>query len=98
MPRISDGVGIEEIGRRVDGGPEEHKATGVLAVGGLVLVEDLHTGNRVRPTKLAWMVVEVVHWGRHDRVKDLPWLVRGQLFDGFGISFCRGLFNHSFCV
>ena len=28
--RISDDVGIEEAGKRVDGGPEEYKATGVL--------------------------------------------------------------------
>ena len=31
-PRSSDGVGIEEAGKRVDGGPEEYKATGVLRV------------------------------------------------------------------
>ena len=29
-PRISDDIGIEEARRRVDGGPREHKATGVL--------------------------------------------------------------------
>ena len=29
-PRISDSVGTEEAGKRVDGGPEEYKATGVL--------------------------------------------------------------------
>ena len=55
-----------------------------------MLVEDLHTGgNRVRRAEPAWMVLEVVHWGRHHRVKDLPWLVRGQLFHGFGLLFCR---------
>ena len=32
-----------------------------------------------------------MHWGRIHRVKDLPWLVRGQLFDGFGILFFWGL-------
>ena len=91
--------GTEEARRRVDGGPEEYKATGALAIDGPVLVEDLHAGgNRVRRTEPAWMVLEVVHWGRHHRVKDLPWLVRGQLFNGFGILFHRGLFNHSFCV
>ena len=29
-PRISDNVRTEEAGKRVDGGPEEYKATGVL--------------------------------------------------------------------
>ena len=29
-PRISDNIGTEEAGKRVDCGPEEHKATGVL--------------------------------------------------------------------
>ena len=29
-PRISDGVGTEEARKRVDSGPEEYKATGVL--------------------------------------------------------------------
>ena len=29
-PRISDGVGTEEAGKRVDGAPKEYKATGVL--------------------------------------------------------------------
>ena len=29
-PRISDDVGTEEARKRVDGGPEEYKATGVL--------------------------------------------------------------------
>ena len=29
-PRISDDVGTKEAGRRVDGGPEEYKATGAL--------------------------------------------------------------------
>ena len=28
--RTSNGIGTEEAGRRVDGGPEEYKATGVL--------------------------------------------------------------------
>ena len=31
-----------------------------------------------------------MHWGRIHRVKDLPWLVWGQLFDGFGIFFLWG--------
>ena len=29
-PRINDDIGTKEAGRRIDGGPEEHKATGVL--------------------------------------------------------------------
>ena len=29
-------------------------------------------GNRVRHTKPAWMVLQVVHWGRIHCVKDLP--------------------------
>ena len=28
-----------------------------------------------------------MHWGRIHRVKDLPWLVWGQLFHGFGVLF-----------
>ena len=53
---------------------------------------------RVRRAEPAWIVLEVVHWGRHHRVKDLPWLVQGQLFDGFKILFSWGFVNHSFCV
>ena len=34
-----------------------------------------------------------MHWGRIHRVKDLPWLVRGQLFDGLGILFSLGFFT-----
>ena len=78
--------GTKETGRRVDGGLEEHKAMGALVAEGPVLVGSLHMGeNRVWHTELAWMILQVVHWGHHHRVKDLPWLVRGQLFNGFGL-------------
>ena len=39
------------------------------------------------------MVLQVVHWGRIHCVKDLPWLVRGQLLRGFGILFLGDLLN-----
>ena len=59
-----------------------------VAAEGLVLEGNLHMGgNCVRRAELAWMVLQVVHWGRTYRVKDLPWLVQSQLFDGFRISF-----------
>ena len=72
---------------------------GAVVAEGQVFVEDLRMGaNHVQHTKLAWMVLQVVHWGRIHHVKDLPWLVRGQLFHGFGILFFWGFVNHSFCV
>ena len=72
---------------------------GVLAAEGPMLVGSLHMeGNHVQHAEPTWMILEVVHWDCHHRVKDLPWLVRGQLFDGFGILFFSGFINHSFCV
>ena len=51
--RISNDVRTEETGRRVDGGPEGHKAMGALAAEGPVLVGSLHAGGncvwRVEP-------------------------------------------------
>ena len=43
-PRISIDTGIEEAGKRVDGGPKEHKNMGAFAAERLVLVEGQHVG------------------------------------------------------
>ena len=51
-------VKAKEARRRVDGGLEEHKATGVFAAEGPVLVGDLSAGvNRVWHTEPTWMVL-----------------------------------------
>ena len=56
--RISADAKIEEIGRRVDGGFEEHKTTGTFVAEVLVLVEGLRAGgNRICGAKPAWMVL-----------------------------------------
>ena len=52
-PRISNDVGTKEAGKRVDGGPEEYKATGVLRLKDQCLMG----GNRVRRAEPAWMVL-----------------------------------------
>ena len=75
-PRTRNDVGTKETKRRVDGGPEEHKAIGALVAEKSMLVGSLHAGeNCIQHAELAWTVLKVVHWGCHHRVKDLPWLV-----------------------
>ena len=77
--RISDDVGTEETVRGVEGGSKEHKVMGASATKGPVLVGSLHMGgNRVWCAKPTWMVLEVVHLGRHHRIKDFPWLVHAK--------------------
>ena len=49
-PRISDDIRTEEAGKRVDGGPKEYKATGVLRL------KDLGA-NRVWCAEPTWMVL-----------------------------------------
>ena len=49
---------------------------GALAAEGLVLVGNLYAGgNRLQCAEPMWMILEVVHWDRYHRVKDLPWLL-----------------------
>ena len=48
MPGISTGVKTKETGKRVDGGSEEHKATGTFVAEGPMLVGGLRVGgNRI---------------------------------------------------
>ena len=57
-PRISNDVRTEEARRRVDGGPEEYKATGEFAAEGPVLVGGLRAGgNCVWRVEPMWMVL-----------------------------------------
>ena len=57
-PRISDGIGTEGTGRRVDCGSEEYEATKAFVAEGLVLVGGLHVGgNCVRCAEPVWIVL-----------------------------------------
>ena len=57
-PRISGDIRTEEAGKRVDGGPEEYKATGVLRLKDQCLMGIYTWGEIVfRAAKPAWMVL-----------------------------------------
>ena len=56
--RNSVNARIEEVRRRVHGGPEEHKAMGALEAKGIVLVEGPHAGeNRIWCIEPTWMIL-----------------------------------------
>ena len=56
--RISADVRTDGIGRRVDGGSEEHKATRVFVAEGPMFVGGLHVWpNCVLCAELVWMVL-----------------------------------------